>query len=107
MSRKQVKLIEKPEDYTEEAMFQELNIILNRALQLGQLQVALNVSLVKARVSGIYDPLQSLPTGRVTNVANGQVEVCITDYKNITNRRGTPDDDCTDKDKLQSEKEDS
>lgn len=107
MSRKQVKLIEKPEDYTDEEMFKELNIILNRALQLGQVQVALNVSLVKARVSGIYDPLQSLPTGRVTNVANGQIEVCITDYKNITNRKGTPDANSSDKEELQSEEENS
>ena len=107
MSRKQVKLIEKPEDYTEEEMFKELNIILNRALQLGQVQVALNVSLVKARVSGIYDPLQSLPKGRVTNVANGQIEVCITDYKNISNRKGTPDANSSDKEGFQSEEENS
>lgn len=107
MSRKQVKLIEKPEDYTEEEMFKELNLILNKALQLGQLQVALNVSLVKARVSGLYDPLQSLPTGRVTNVSNGQIEVCITDYKNISNRKGTPDANSSDKEGFQSEKENS
>lgn len=107
MSRKQVKLIEKPEDYTEDEMFKELNLILKKALQLGQLQVALNVSLVKARVSGLYDPLQSLPTGRVTNVSNGQIEVCITDYKSISNRKGTPDAECTDKEGLQPEKENS
>lgn len=107
MSRKQVKLIEKPEDYTEEEMFKELNLILNKALQLGQLQVALNVSLVKARVSGLYDPLQSLPTGRVTGINNGQVEVCITDYKNITNRKGTPDANSTDKERFQSKEENS
>lgn len=107
MSRKQVELIEKPADYTEDEMFKELNLILKKALQLGQLQVALNVSLVKARVSGLYDPLQSLPKGRVTSVANGQVEVCITDYKSISNRKGTPDAEFADEKELQTEKEDS
>ncbi len=87
--RCKLKLIEKPDEYTCEEMYKELNEIYTRALQLGQTQVALQVCLVKGRLSGAYDPMSvTLPKGRVTGINNGQVEVTITDYKSITNRVG-------------------
>lgn len=83
------KLIEKPDEYTCEEMYKELNEIYTRSLQLGQTQVALQVCLVKGRLSGAYDPMSvTLPKGKVTGISNGQVEVTITDYKSITNRVG-------------------
>ena len=74
-----------PKDYNLEDFWGDLEEIWELSKKMGQTQTMLNIALLKARFTGMYDPLDKLDKAKISRGQDGIVDVKIIYYKEIAN----------------------
>ena len=74
-----------PKDYNLEDFWGDLEEIWEVSKKMGQTQTMLNIALLKAMFTGMYDPLDKLDKAKIARGQDGIVDVKIIDYKEIAN----------------------
>lgn len=83
MSTKGRKKPVNPKDYNLEDFWGDLEEIWELSKKMGQTQTMLNIALLKARFTGMYDPLDKLDKAKISRGQDGIVDVKIIDYKEV------------------------
>lgn len=81
-----------PKDYNIEDFWADLEEIWELSKKIGQVQTMVNIALLKARFTGMYDPLEKLDKAKISRGQDGIIDVKIIDYKEVANEVNTSTD---------------
>lgn len=81
-----------PKDYNIEDFWADLEEIWELSKKVGQVQTMVNIALLKARFTGMYDPLEKLDKAKISRGQDGIIDVKIIDYKEVANEVNTSTD---------------